>query len=494
MKILIDRQIHAVDRHTIEHEPVSSLELMERAAEMIAQAICRRVEQGRDLLFFIGKGNNGGDGLAVARMLSRVGFDCSVCMIFGNEGLSEDCRFNYERLPEDITQVGLDDFVVTEETVIVDAVLGSGVSGELRGVPLDVVNLINSLPCKVISIDLPSGMKTEFENDLAAIVHADVTLTIEFPKLAMLLPEAGECCGEIEVLPIDLSPDYIARAGSQYYYTEEADVQALLKSRAKFSNKGTYGHALLVAGSRGMTGAAILSASAALRSGCGLLTVHMPERESMALFANVPSAMMSPDPEDRFSELPANLDRFSAVGVGCGLGTAEITRDVLTELMQRYARPMVFDADSLNLIAKNPAMRALVPPASILTPHPGEFRRLVGEWKDEEEKFAKLRSLAIELRSIIVLKGAYTAVCDEKGTVFFNPTGTPGMAKGGSGDVLTGFVTGLLARGYNSFDAARLGVWLHGRAGEKAAAYHSAEGMNSADIIDFLGEAWSEIE
>ncbi len=256
MKILTDKQIREADRHTIEHEPVSSLELMERAAEVIAQAICRRVGQGSDLLFFIGKGNNGGDGLAAARMLSRVGFDCSVCMILGTEGLSEDCRFNYERLPEDIAQVDPHDFMVTEETVVVDAVLGSGVTGELRAAALDAVNLINSLPCHVISIDLPSGMRTEFGNDPAAIVHAETTLTIEFPKLAMLLPEAGECCGEIEILPIDLSPEYIERAESQYYYTEEADLRAIIKPRAKFSHKGTYGHALLIAGSRGMTGLA----------------------------------------------------------------------------------------------------------------------------------------------------------------------------------------------------------------------------------------------
>lgn len=494
MKIFTGDKIRSADRYTIEHEPVSSLDLMERAAEVIAQAICQRVEQGSDLLFFIGKGNNGGDGLAVARMLSRVGFHCSVCMVFGADGLSGDCRINYERLPENVEQVDPGDFAVTEETVVIDAMLGSGVSGELRGAALETVDFINSLPCRVISIDVPSGMKTEFGNDPAAIVHAHTTLTIEFPKLAMLLPEAGECCGEIEVLPIDLSPDYIARTESHYYYIEEADVRALLKPRAKFSHKGDYGHALLVCGSRGMAGAAVLSALAALRSGCGLLTVHMPERESTALFANAPSAMLSPDPGDRFSELPADPARYSAIGTGCGLGTENITKEALAVLMQSYARAMVLDADALNLIATNPEMRALVPPGSILTPHPGEFRRLVGEWKDEEEKLGKLRSLAIELHSSVVLKGTYTAICDERGNIFFNPTGSPAMAKGGSGDVLTGFLTGLLARGYISREAAILGVWLHGRAGEKAADYHSAEGMNSADIIDFMGEAWTEIE
>lgn len=489
MKILTGTQIKEADRFTIENEPVESIALMERAAEMIAQEICRRVEEGSELLFLVGKGNNGGDGLAVARMLSRVGFDCSVCMVSGDDDLSDDCRTNYERLPENVKLVDVDELSVNDRTVIVDAILGSGVKDVAHGVVTNVIKLINSVLNTVISIDLPSGMKTEFDNDPENIIHADVTLALEFPKLAMLLPEAGECCGEIEILPIEL----LSEAKSDYYYTEADDLRLMLKPRLKFGHKGNYGHALLICGSKGMTGAAILSTCGALRSGCGLVTAHVPEKEASALHANAPSAMVSGDPGDRFTKLPANLEKFSTIGVGCGLDTAPETADALSELLKATLKPMVIDADALNIIACHPEFRGLIPPHSILTPHHGEFKRLAGEWNGEEEKLTRLRSLASELNCIVILKGSHTAICSEDGRIFFNPTGSPGMAKAGSGDILTGLLTGTLAQGYSPENAALIGVWLHGRAGEKAEGYFGHDGMNSADIIDFIPEAWSEL-
>lgn len=243
-----------------------------------------------------------------------------------------------------------------------------------------------------------------------------------------------------------------------------------------------------------MAGAAILSASAALRSGCGLVTVHLPEGQSSALFANVPSVMLSPEPHNYFTILPAELEKYTAIGIGCGLGMADETIQALEQLLKNYRKPMVLDADTLNIIASNNHIHNIIPSHSILTPHLGEFQRLAGKWDGEEDKLTRLRELAMKLKSVIVLKGAYTAVCNENGDIYFNPTGTPAMAKGGSGDVLTGLLTGLLSAGYQPFDAARLGVWLHGRAGEKATDYYSPEGMNSADIIDFIAEAWSEIQ
>lgn len=489
MKILTGTQIKEADRFTIENEPVESIALMERAAEMIAQAICRRVDEGSELLFLIGKGNNGGDGLAVARMLSRVGFDCSVCMVLGDRDLSDDCRTNYERLPEDVRIVNACELSVSDQTVIIDAMFGSGMTGEMHGAIKDTIGLINSLLNTIISIDIPSGMKAEFDNDPENIVHANITLTLEFPKLAMLLPKAGECCGEIEILPIEL----LFEAKSDYYYIEADDLRPMLKPRLKFGHKGSYGHALLICGSKGMTGAAVLSTCGALRSGCGLVTIHLPENEAHALYANAPSAMVSGDSGDRFTELPADSELYSAIGIGCGLGTAPETVDALTKLLKIYRKPMVIDADALNIIACRPELRDLIPAQSILTPHPGEFKRLVGDWSGEQEKLSKLRSLASELNCVIVLKGAYTAICAPNGHIFFNSTGSTGMAKAGSGDILTGLLTGILTQGYPAEQAALIGVWLHGRAGEKAEGYFGADGMNSSDIIDFIPEAWMEL-
>ena len=495
MKIFTGSQIKELDRYTIEHEPIESIELMERAAESMSQFIAQEVGQDSVLVFVIGKGNNGGDGLAMARILANAGFDCRVYMPFTKDELTPDCLFNFERLPDNIPLI--DDilcFSQDPDVVIVDAVLGSGTKGEVSGKAKQVIDTINRLGCYVISVDLPSGMKTEFGNDPMEIVHADMTLSIELPKLAMLLPEAGGCCGDIRIVPIGLSNEYIESTSTKYHYVSNDMIQDFILPRSKFSHKGVYGHALLVCGSKGMCGAAVLSTSAALRSGCGLVTVHTTATCAVPVYANSPSAMVSTDCDECFSELPLNLDRFNSVGIGCGLGQSEKTQHALASLLSSYNGRMVLDADALNIIASDPEIRKCIVPDSILTPHPGEFRRLVGEWSGEQDKILKLRTLAAESQSIVVLKGANTLICDPSGSIYINSTGTPGMAKGGSGDVLTGLITGLLARGYAPLQAAILGVYMHGVAGEKAADYFGIEAMNSGDIIDFLGDAFNELK
>lgn len=494
MKILIGSQIKELDNNTIAHEPIESIGLMERASEAMAQTVAQRTEVEKMLVFVIGKGNNGGDGLAMARMLGNAGFNCFVMMASRPVELSEDCRFNFDRLPDNVRLIEeipphSDDY----EIVIIDALLGSGVKGELARDYKDVVDQINSCSHYVISIDMPSGMKTEFGNNPDHIVHADLTLTIEFPKLAMLLPEAGECCGEIEIVPIGLDEKYMQVAGTSYSYVTPNLIQNFTKKRAKFSHKATYGHALLICGSKGMYGAAVLSTSAALRSGCGLVTTHVPKDGAVSVTSNAPSAMLSIDPEDYFSTVPEELDKYASIGIGCGLGKATQTTKALAELLKQSRHGIVLDADALNIIALHSSMREFIPVGSVLTPHPGELRRLVGDWSGEEEKINKASDLAIALKSVVVVKGAYSMICMPDRQVFFNPTGTPGMAKGGSGDVLTGLITGLVARGYTPEEAALLGVYVHGAAGEKAANYYGEEAMNSADIIDFVGDTFNDM-
>lgn len=494
MKIFTGGQIKEADTYTIKNEPISSLELMERASETIAQAICAKIEEGDNLLFFIGKGNNGGDGLAVARMLANAGFDCSVIMLYAAEELSDDNKYNFERLPETVKVIADKEIVISDQTIIIDAILGSGMKGELKPEVKEIISAINSSGCKVISIDLPSGMKTEFGNDPEQIVKADITLTLEFPKLAMLLPEAGNNCGEIEILPIELHPEFIDKTDTQYNYITPEVISWIKKDkRSKFSHKGDYGHALLVCGSRGMIGAAILTASGASRSGCGLITMHCPEADSSAVYASAPSVMLSLERSNHFSTLSRNLEKYDVCGVGPGIGQDELTVTAFERLLRAWEKPMVIDADALNILAEHPELQKIVPHNSVLTPHPGELKRLIGGWHNEEDKIVKVVALAKNLNSTIVVKGAHSIVCFADGDIYFNSTGTPGMAKGGSGDVLTGFISGLIARGYLPHEAAILGVYAHGVAGQKAAEYYGEEGMNSSDIPDFLAEALVEI-
>ena len=487
MKILIANQLKEADKFTIENEPIASIDLMERASKAIAEWFLEHVEKSAPLLFLIGKGNNGGDGLAVARMLHGAGYKCSVCLPFDESALSEENLTNLKRLPDGVSQIAIDEINrIANEIILVDALLGTGLRGEIKEPLASLICKINALDRRVISIDLPSGMKSEFGNKGQSIVKADITLALEFPKLATLLPEAGGCCGEIVTLPIGLDKRYLNSAESPYHFTTEHFIKSQLKKREKFGHKNTYGHALLVCGSRGMMGAAVLATGGALRSGCGLLTVHLPENERAAVQAGFPSAILSLDEKNYFSKLPENLEKYNAIGMGCGLGQAEDTKNAFEKLLKSARKPLVLDADALNILAKRKDLIKHIPRNSILTPHLGELKRLIGEWKDEEEKITLVVKLSGQTQSVVLVKGAYSMIVLPDGSVHFNPTGNSGMAKGGSGDVLAGFITGLLARGYPSGQAAILGTYFHGLAGDKAAGKYGQESMNSFDLIDFL--------
>ncbi len=491
MKILTGKQIQEADRATIEREPVTSLDLMERASEEIARWIGENVEPEHRLVFCCGKGNNGGDGLAVARMLHNAGFDCVVFFGADYNGVSPEMHANIERLPEgvEVYDITAEQPEIEPDAVIIDALLGTGVEGDVREPLRSIIVWMNGLSNRVISIDIPSGMSTEWGNAPKTIVRAETTLTLEFPKLALLLPEAGECAGNVVVLPTGLDGKFIEETKTSYHYITEEYVIGLRKPRTKFSHKGLYGHALLVCGSQPMMGAAVLAAGGALRSGCGLVTAHIPKAERLVLQANWPSAMLSFDNADCFSEVPENLERFSAICAGCGLGQDEKTVDALGKLLaEAYAKriPMLLDADALNIVAANPHFCKLIPAGSVLTPHPGELRRLIGEWADDREKFSKTSELTRETDCVVVVKGAHSTIFTPDGRVLFNSTGNPGMAKGGSGDVLAGYVAGLMARGYTAEESAVIGVHTHGKAGEKAAEYYGEEAMNSADLTEFF--------
>lgn len=499
MKILPTSLIKQLDAYTIEHEPIASIDLMERVAGVLADAICTRYDIGRRFVFFAGPGNNGGDALAVARLMAERGYLVEVYLFNTNGKLSPDCEVNRERLS--VMKMNVDFHEVTnsfvppmlsEEMVVVDGLFGSGLNKPLEKGFAQVVKYINASSAQVIAIDIPSGLMGEDNsiNQMKHIIRASLTLTLQLPKLSFLFAENEPYVGEWEMLDIGLSREGLAMIDTDYYLVEHEEIKALLKPRKHFSHKGNYGKAMLIAGQMGMAGASILAARACLRSGVGLLTIHVPLCNNLIVQTAVPEAMTEVDCHDTCFTECANINGCQAVAVGPGLGRADETEQALLRQIDETTVPMVIDADALNILGDNSDYLYRLPHGSILTPHPKELERLVGRSDNSYEQLQRARQLAGDTQCVVVLKGAYTAVVMPDEKVFFNVTGNPGMATGGSGDVLTGILLALLAQGYNAIDAARLGVYVHGLAGDMAAKRQGQIGMVAGDITACLPMAW----
>lgn len=499
MKFFPTSAIKAIDAYTIGHEPIASIDLMERAARALTDAILERYA-GRSFAVFAGPGNNGGDGLAVARMLAAVGNRVSVWLINPNGVLSPDCAVNLARLEDTavaVTEVG-DAFsmpALDRETIIVDALFGSGLNRPLGGLFADVVKGIDMLSNDVVAIDMPSGlMGGDNDPSLQLIVFATLTLTLQFPKLSLLFAENEMFVGEFKVLDIGLSQRAIADTPSPFVYTDRVDIAPLIKPRARHSHKGSYGRALLVAGSKGMAGASVLAARAALRSGVGLLTLHVPACNNTIVQVAVPEAMTSIDSNECCFSDTLDTSKYNAVAVGPGLGKSAESEAALLQLIAACRVPMVLDADALNILSRNPKYMQCLPQGSIITPHVGEFSRLFGAADSSFVRLQAARAYASTFGVTVVLKGAYTAVVTPQGAMHFNSSGNPGMATGGCGDVLTGCIVSLLAQGYASADAARIAVYIHGLAGDLTAAEKGQTALVAGDVIDFLPSAWQSLE
>ncbi|MDR1102581.1 MAG: NAD(P)H-hydrate dehydratase [Tannerella sp.] len=501
LKIFETEKIRELDRYTIDHEPVASIDLVERAATAFVREYSLHFTKQRRVIVFAGYGNNGADALAVARLLAEDNYRVEVCLINPARRLSPDCELNKARLltvPKvDFVEVSGDENYAppklpAHEVVVIDGLFGSGLNRPLEAGYAGLVEYIHQSGAKVVSIDIPSGL---FGEDNAAnrpqgIMRADWTWTFEFPKLAFFLSENAPYTGKWNVLPVGIHPAIVEQTETPYYMLTDEDIPGLIRPRATFAHKGVFGHALLIAGSKGRTGAAVLAASACLRSGAGLLTVHLPFRGETALQTSLPEAMLSLDTnEDFVSELP-ELTPYDAIGTGPGLGTQAASQAVLEALLTSAEKPLVLDADALNILSMNRAWIAALPPRTLLTPHPKEFDRLFGDCASGYERLHKAMDMAREHELVIVLKGAYTAICTPEGNVYVNVTGNPGMATAGSGDVLTGILLGLLAQGYPPETAAQIGVYLHGLAGNLAAADCSQESMIAGDLIRMLGKAF----
>ena len=490
MKIPNIQSARTADAYTIENEPISSVDLMERAATQIYFWLMKKLKTKEvSIKIFCGMGNNGGDGLVLARLLASNDIFAQVYIVHVSENFSHDCEVNYERLKEipEVPMFGIfskDDFPeINDNDIIIDALFGSGLSRPLEGLAADMVNHLNDNHAIRIAIDIASGLNADSIGGTGPIIHADYTLSMQFPKMAFMYPENEPYVGKWEVLDIKIHPDYIENVETTNFYTTADVVKPLIHKRGKHSHKGTYGHALLIAGSTGKTGAAMLASESCLRSGVGLLTTHLPKSAMLPLQVYLPEAMISPDKSDNcFSKVP-DLQPYNAIGVGPGLGKTEETANALKHLIQEVKVPMVLDADALNIISENKTWLSFLPENTIITPHPKEFERLFGKTDNSAQRIELQREMSKQYNIIIVLKGANTSITFPNGNCFFNSTGNPGMATAGSGDVLTGIILSLLAQRYTPEEAAIIGVFMHGRAGDSAAEKLGMEAMIAGDIV-----------
>lgn len=486
IQILSGKQQRYLDQFTIEHEPISSVDLMNRAAQVFTDEILQDISTDNSVIVLCGTGNNGGDGFVIFRYLKLVGIDARCYLVpFGS--MSPDCQVQFDLVKTNVliwNSENQEPDWDENNTIVIDALLGIGSNREAKNELKHAIDWINSVSCPVYSVDMPSGLPADELPSHNCIVRATNTFAFHAPKLTFFLPETADFVGDWKVLDIGLDETESNKQYARYQSVQSDCIRTLIPKRKRFSHKGTYGHALLIAGSDGKMGACLLSAEACLRSGAGLLTVHTVSQGKYSLHQRIPEAMAHWDANENelSGEHLPELTVFSAIGIGPGLGTGKGTRLVLEKVLESKL-PCVIDADALNVLAQHPELLEKLHENSVLTPHPKEFERLAGSFENSLERLERAIHFAEMYRCQLVLKDAITAVINPKGVVSFNSTGNPGMAKGGSGDVLTGIILGCLAQGIHSFDAARIAVFHHGLAGDKAKVLKGEWAMLAEDLI-----------
>lgn len=491
MKILSASQIRQWDQYTIEHAPITSIDLMERAAQKCAEWVEHNISSQKTVSVFCGPGNNGGDGLAIARILSKKGRAVDL-FILKSDHYSPDFSTNLQRLESTLIK----HFISTREdfpqlnagNFIIDALYGAGLNRPLSGVAAELVQHLNHSQTIILSIDIASGLFADKSQNNNPAIRPTHTLSFQTFKLAFLLPENEPYTGIVHILDIGLHPAFQASAVMELVTAQK--VQSLYTPRKQFSHKGTYGNLLLVAGSNGMMGAAVLAAKSCLRAGAGKLTCYIPKCGYQILQITVPEAMCITDKEDNYISDLSLSGKYDVIAAGPGIGQ-QIDKTLLEQLFTEKT-PLVLDADALNLLAVNEHLLANLPANTILTPHPKEFERLFGKTRNHFDRLQLALNKAKELRIYIILKGKYSFIATPFGKGYFNPTGNSGMATGGTGDVLTGILLGLLGQ-YPLFEAVLLGVYLHGLAGDLAASNQSEEAMIAGDISNYLGAAFKQV-
>ncbi|RKF42345.1 hypothetical protein BCY89_02380 [Sphingobacterium siyangense] len=499
MKILSAQQINRIDSETLKDQKISSLDLMERAATVVFEEIKKLHPRLEHSTFFIfcGKGNNGGDGLVLARLLDQQQAQVKVYLMDVAD-YSADNLANQKRLPNHMIQkIAVEDQIdIPSDAIVLDCLFGYGLKRVLTAEWNGIISSINGCGARIYSVDMPSGLLADKKTAAdVPIVKADLVYTFQFPKIALLLPENQWYVKDFKVLDIDLSQRAIEAAETNLFYVDEPLVRSFYRQRRKFDHKGTFGHTLIIGGSKGKMGAVQLALKAALRAGCGLASAYVPDGGNTILQTAVPEAMVLTDPEQDFiSQFPV-IDGHQSVGIGIGMGTAPHTIDALKVFITRVNdTPLVLDADALNILARELNLWAFVPAHSILTPHPKELSRILGAWQDDFEKIEKVKVFARKHQFYVLIKGANSAMVMPDGQVYFNSTGNVGMATGGSGDILTGIITSLLGQGYSSKEALIMGVYIHGRAADIAVKAIGTYSLLPSDTINHLSDAFISLE
>ncbi|MCS6992104.1 MAG: NAD(P)H-hydrate dehydratase [Chitinophagales bacterium] len=490
-------QIREIDRATLQEQGLQDHELMWRAASRLFEhltALLRRKKLEHAPVFvFAGPSNNGGDGLVTAlHLLQQAHHKVHVFLLSrtGSASFTYYLKLLEQHCPAQLLTAPSDFPSIPDDAVVIDALFGTGLNRPLQGLSAALVHHLNRYGALRVSIDLPSGLLVDVPS-VEPIFQAHVTFTFQLPKLSFLFAENERYVGSWEVVDIGLSKAAIQEASkaSSLFMLEKTDVAALLQSRRRFAHKGNFGHALLLAGQPATAGAAILCAQACVRSGAGLTTALIPETIRSAINCSVPEAMTA----SRELFEAESLSRYTTLAAGPGMGVDPASEYLLKNVLRHAKGPVVLDADALTLLSRNPMLWDSIPYNSILTPHPGEFNRLTPPASHWLEQLQQQRNLSMSRQCIVVLKGAFTRIATPEGKVYFNPTGNHGMAKGGSGDVLTGMLAALLAQGYTPEHAALLGVFLHGLAGDLAAQQSGTWAMTASDLISFIGPAFKHL-
>lgn len=497
MKLFNPFQTRQWDAYTIANEPISSLDLMERAATQCVTWLLQHAGAQKRYVILCGKGNNGGDGLAIGRLLHDKGAAVTIYILeFGHLGSAEfqanlQCLHDKHIQPHFIQHAsGFPD--IQEPDLVIDALFGSGLNRPLEGLAASLVQYLNEAPAPIVAIDVPSGMLLEESSVAHPVVKAAYTLSFQQNKLAFLLAENEAFTGRVQVLDIGLHPRF--SENTPYSLLELPDIKAVYQPRSPFGHKGSFGHVLLVGGAAGKMGAMVLSAKAALRAGAGLVSVLVPRVGYFVVQTAVPEAMCITDAgETMLTEFSFDSFRYQAVGIGPGMGTAPETLKAFTSLTSKLEYPVVLDADALNCLSQQPSLLSTLPKGSILTPHPKEFERLFGVCENDFARIKLAGEMAVQFGLYIILKGHHSFIATPDGNGFFNSTGNAGMATGGSGDVLTGILTALLGQGYTPLHTCMLGVYLHGLAGDIAVMEQSEEALVASDIVASLGVAFRQI-
>lgn len=492
MKILSAEKIREVDAYTIEHEPIKSIDLMERAAQAFVNWFVKEYDSNTGALCIVGPGNNGGDALAIARLLTKRSYNARVLIASPNSEGSKDYQTNLRRLPRDVKRIN--SIEETRSKIIIDGLFGSGLARSIEGDLGKLIDEVNNSGKKIVSIDIASGLSCDGYPLGEHVIRPHHTVSFQLPKLAFMYPENGPYVGQWKAINIGLDQSFIDEQASHFFYQVDKDINELINPREKFAHKGSFGHALIIGGSYGKIGAISLASMACLRSGAGRVTTMLPKCGYTIIQTAIPEVMCITSGEKHLENTKLEgLSGFSTIGIGPGMGATESTLTLLTNILTNVKRPIVIDADGLNLLAENRELLEMLPEGSILTPHVGEFNRLVEPAYSGIERIEQQRAFAKKYKVVVVLKGAHTTVSDVEGDVWFNSTGNPGMATAGSGDALTGMIAGLLAQGYGSLEAARIGVFMHGRAGDLAKKELGETSMIASDIVKRISAAFISI-